>query len=155
YSGAKSGLDAYLQAHPNDAQASALLGVADTFLNDFPGAAAAFDKAGTVPAQYKAIEARAYAGAAEKAVAANDGTAAVRAAQKANTLSPGVPTLNLLGTAQLVAGDNAGAARSFDGARTQAADDAKISNKDKATINANLMSAYLGLDQVDKALALL
>lgn len=155
YADAKAGLTTYLQAHPGDQGASALLGVADTFTDDYTGAAAAFDKAGTVPQQYKAVAARAYAGAAEKAITVKDATAAVNAARRANELSPGVATLNLVGNAQIVAGDYAGAARSFESARSQAAGDAKVTSAQKATIVGNLVSAYVNLDQPDKAISLL
>lgn len=155
YADAKAGLATYLQAHPGDAAASALLGVADTFTDDFTGAAAAFDKAGSIPPQYKAVAVRAYAGAAEKAITVKDAAAAVAAAKRANELAPGVPTLNLMGNAQVIAGDYAGAARSFEAARSQAAGDAKITGAQKATIIGNLVNAYVNLDQPDKAAALL
>ena len=48
YSGAQTGLKAYLAQHPDDAKAQTDLGVADTFLNDYEDAVTAFDKAGTI-----------------------------------------------------------------------------------------------------------
>jgi tetratricopeptide (TPR) repeat protein len=60
YDDAKSLLQTYLQAHPTDTDAYTLLGVANTFGGDLPGAAAAFDKAGTIPDQYKALAEQAY-----------------------------------------------------------------------------------------------
>ena len=155
YADAKTGLSTYLMAHPSDTQASMLLGVADTFLEDYPGAAAAFDKAGTIPSQYRTVAARAYAGAAEKAIAGKDSANAVSDAKHANELSPGVPTLNLLGNAQLIAGDFSGAAQSFEQARAQAQSDSKVDSKQRATILANLASAYAGAGDVDKATALI
>ena len=155
YADAKTGLTNYLTAHPSDAAASTLLGVADTFLDDYPGAAAAFDKAATVPPQYKTIAARAYAGAAEKAVSSKDSAAALSDAKHAYALSPGVPTLNLLGNAQMINNDFAGAAQSFEQARAQAQSDPKIDAKQRATILANLAAAYANAGAPDKAAALI
>lgn len=155
YAEAKTNLTAYLQAHPSDPQANALLGVADFFLDDFSGATAAFDKAGTIPTQYKTVAANAYARGAEKALAAKDGSTAVADAKKANELSPGAPTLNLLGNAQIVAGDYAAAVRSLEQARSLAATDSKVDAKQRGVITANLVAAYVDSDQPDKAVALL
>ena len=60
YDQAKTDLQAYLQAHPGDAQASLLLGVADSFGGDPAGAAAGFDKAGTIPDEYKVLARQSY-----------------------------------------------------------------------------------------------
>jgi len=60
YDDAKALLQTYLQAHPNDTDAYTLLGVANTFGGDIPDAAAAFDKAGAIPDQYKALAEQAY-----------------------------------------------------------------------------------------------
>jgi tetratricopeptide (TPR) repeat protein len=60
YDQAKTQLQAYLGAHPGDPQAEVLLGVADSFGGDPAGASAAFDKAGTVPDQYKALALQSY-----------------------------------------------------------------------------------------------
>jgi hypothetical protein len=51
YDLAKTQLQTYIAAHPGDAQAQVLLGVADSFGGDPAGATAAFNKAGTVPDQ--------------------------------------------------------------------------------------------------------
>lgn len=61
YDDAKSQLNAYLQAHPGDTQAYTLLGVADAFGGDPAAASLAFEKAGTVPDQYKALAIQSYA----------------------------------------------------------------------------------------------
>src|ERR1035437_242171 len=52
---AKTALQSYLAAHPGSKDAEALLGVADAYLNDAQGAAAAFDAAGTIPEQFKVV----------------------------------------------------------------------------------------------------
>jgi tetratricopeptide (TPR) repeat protein len=60
YADAKAKLQAYLQAHPGDAQASTLLGVADGFSGDDDGAAIAFDSVPTIPQQYQTLASQAY-----------------------------------------------------------------------------------------------
>lgn len=60
YDDAKAQLATYLQAHPDDTQAYTLLGVANGFGGDDAGAAAAFQKAGTIPDQYKAVALQSY-----------------------------------------------------------------------------------------------
>lgn len=153
YADAKTGLTAYLEAHPGDPSASALLGVADTFQDDFTGAAAAFDKVPKIPNQYLPVAARAYGGAAEKALGAKDGAAALSAAKRAYEISPGVATLNVLGTAQFMSKDYPSAVKSFEDARSQATA-AKVEPKQLATIDSNLASAYVDGGNVDKAVAL-
>ena len=61
YDDAKSQLNAYLQAHPGDTQAYTLLGVANAFGGDPAAASQAFEKAGTVPDQYKTLSIQSYA----------------------------------------------------------------------------------------------
>jgi tetratricopeptide (TPR) repeat protein len=155
YADAKAGLTVYLAAHPDDVQAGTLLGVADFFLNDYSGSAAAFTKAGTVPPEYKTIAANAYVKSAEQALASKDAAAAVADATKASRLAPGAPTLNLLGNAQIIAGDYPGAVRSLEQARTLASSEPALGAKQRATISANLAVAYIDAGDVDKAVALL
>jgi len=155
YTEARTGLQSYLQAHPDDSQANALLGVSEFFLNNFPDSAAAFTKAGTVPSQYTTVAANAYAKAAQSAISTKNGSAAVADATKAKQLSPGAPTWNLLGNAQLVNNDYPGAAQSFEQARALAQNDGKLDSKERGTITANLIAAYADSDQIEKAVALL
>lgn len=155
YADAKAGLTAYLEAHPSDVPAATMLGVADTFLDDYSGAAAAFDKVQKIPSQYVPVAARAYGGAAEKALGAKDGAAAMAAAKRAYELSPGVATLNVLGTAQYMSKDYTSAAKSFEDARTQAAASGKFEPKQLATITSNLVSTYVDAGDIDKAVGLL
>jgi len=155
YSDAKAGLTGFLSSHPDDPKANVLLGVADYFLNDDSGAVAAFNKAGNVAGPFQSVAANAYAKGAEAAIVAKDGATAAADAAKANQLLPGAATLNLLGTAQIEAGDDASAIRSLEQARTLAVNDSKIDVKERATIDANLAAAYVDAGQPDKAAALL
>ncbi len=151
YSDAKAAASSYLASHPDDARATALLGASNYFLNDYSGAAGAFNKLSAVPPQYKTVAANAYAKAAETALAAKDGSVAVADATKAYQLAPGAPTLNLLGTAQVVAGQDAEAVHSLEQARTLASGDPKMDSKQRATIDSNLVAAYVSTGQLDKA----
>jgi tetratricopeptide (TPR) repeat protein len=88
YDQAKSDLGTYLQANPSDTQAYTLLGVADTFGGDPAGAAAAFDKAGTIPDEYKTLALQSYEKYATSALDAKQYPDAVAAAGHAIDLNP-------------------------------------------------------------------
>ena len=155
YTEARSGLQTYLQAHPDDQQANLLLGISDFFLNNYSDSAAAFNKVSTVPSTYTTVAANAYAKAAQAAISAKNGPAAVAYATKAKALTPGAPTWNLLGNAQLVDNDSPAAIQSFEQARALAPNDSKLDPQERGTITANLIAAYADSDQIDKAVALL
>jgi tetratricopeptide (TPR) repeat protein len=144
------------QSGSSEAHASGSLQEAIAAFNSgkYSESAAAFDKVSSVPPQYKLVAANAYAKAAEAAISAKDASTAVADAKKANQYSPGAATYNLLGTAQIQAGDNAGAIQSLEQARTMASSDSKIDAKQRATIDANLVAAYAEAGQIDKASAL-
>jgi tetratricopeptide (TPR) repeat protein len=155
YTEARAGLQTYLQGHPDDSEANELLGVSEFFLNNFADSATAFNKVGTVPSQYMTVAANAYAKAAQGAIATKNGAAAVAFAAKAKQLTPGAPTWNLLGNAQIVNNDYPNAIQSFEQARALAPNDSKLDPKMRGTITANLVAAYADSDQIDKAVALL
>jgi tetratricopeptide (TPR) repeat protein len=155
YIDARNGLQSYLQSHPDDPQANALLGVSEFFLNNFVDSATAFNKAGTVSSQYATVAANAYAKAAQAAITTKNGAAAVAYATKAKAVTPGAATWNLLGNAQLVNNDTTDAIQSFEQARALSPSDPKLDPKERGTIVANLIAAYADSDQIDKAVALL
>jgi tetratricopeptide (TPR) repeat protein len=142
FSGAKTKVDAYLQAHPGDAKAQVDLGLADAFLNDFEGAAAAFDKGGTIPQNYRTVAGKSYAEAAVTSSRAKDAKTAVAYARKAVALTPGFGTYNALGFTEYGAADYAAAAGDLEKARALAVSE-KISDKTRALLDLNLASAYL------------
>jgi len=148
YAGAQSGLRSYVAEHPTDASAQQSLAVADTFLNQYEDAAAAFDKGGTPAPKYKSIAAKAYAEYAATALKNNDSTSGVAAAQKAATLEPSLYTYNALGSAQVSSGQNDAAIASFEKARSLGKA-AKAS--DRALIDANLAAVYLNSGKPDMA----
>jgi tetratricopeptide (TPR) repeat protein len=88
YDQAKSDLQAYLQTNPTDTQAYTLLGVANTFSGDPAAASAAFDKAGTIPDQYKTLALQSYEKYAEAQLEAKKYSDAATAAGHAIDLNP-------------------------------------------------------------------
>jgi len=154
YSGAKSGLTAYVADHPDDLKAWTYLGVADTFLNDYEGATAAFDKAGTVEAPYKAAAGRAYAEYAAAELKAKENDKAVAAAKRAYEIEPGFYTQNTLGYAEFTAGQNDAAIGDLEKARAlgQAQN---LKAHDRIAVDDTLLSAYLAAGKADQAKTIL
>lgn len=152
YSGAKSELATYLKTSPDDKEANTLLAVADAFTDDALGAAAAFDKAGTVPQKYRTLAARAYVQAAGAAVKGGNNDTAVSYASKAIEIAPSAEAYNARGTAEYAAKKYDAAATDLEKAR-QLATDAKADNHQIAIIEANLAAAYFGAGQAEKGLA--
>ncbi len=153
YQGAKSGLEAYLQQHPGDQKAQADLGVANTFLSDYAAAAAAFDKAGSLSPSVKALAGKAYAETAAAKIKSNDTAAAVAAAKRAVEIAPSFYGYNTLGLAQSQGGDTSAAIAAFESARSLGAKDSKIKPKERALVDANLVSTYLDANRPDQAKA--
>ncbi len=153
FADAKTQIDGYLGAHPNDKDAEALLGVADAYLSDPAGAAAAFDAAGTVPEQFKVVAAKAYSDAAVDALKAKNNDQAIALAGKALALQVNVNTLFIRGTAYGNAQQYPAAIGDLERAKAQAT----AGHADAATLNAidaSLATSYLLGGQPDKGLAL-
>jgi TonB family protein len=150
---AKTELQSYLSSHPGDKDAHALLGVADAYLNDPQGAAAAFDAAGTIPDRFKVVAAKAYADAAVDALKAKNNEQAIALSDKALALQQNVNTLFIQGTAYANAQKYPQAIADLEKAKAQAA----AGGGDAATLNAidaSLATAYIFGGQVDKGVAL-
>lgn len=153
YADAKTQLDAYLVAHPGERMAEATLGVADSYLNDPAGAATAFDAAGTIPENYKAVAAKAYADAAVDALKAKNNDQAIALSDKALALQQNVNTLYIQGTAYANAQKYSQAIADLEKAKALATS----GHADTATLNAidsSLATAYVFGGQSDKGLAL-
>lgn len=151
YAGAQSGLKAYVAQHPSDSKAFVDLGVSSAFLGQATVAADAFDKAGTVPDTARALAAKAYNDAASERLKAKEYPGAVSAAKRAVALAPSPFTYNTLGTAEDAAGDHAAAIADLEKSRSLGAADASFKPADRATIDANLVSAYLAANRPDDA----
>jgi tetratricopeptide (TPR) repeat protein len=151
YDQAKSDLQTYLQSHPGDTQAYTLLGVANTFGGDPAAAAAAFDKAGTVPDQYKPLAIQSYQKAASADLKAKQFPDAAAAAGHLIDLDPQNPdAYNLRGTAEIGAQNDAAAIADLQKARSLALA-AKGDQKMLTTISYNLAVAQLDAGQYGEA----
>src|SRR6185437_3746057 len=84
------------------------LGTTEYFLADYPSAAAAFDKVPNISKTFLQVAAQSYALAAVKSAAASP-VQAVAYGKKAAQLAPGPNSYYALGSAELAAGDTAGA----------------------------------------------
>ncbi len=153
YADAKTQLQSYLTGHPGDRDAEALLGVADSYLDDPAGAAAAFDATGgTIPDRFKVVAAKAYGDAAIAALKAKSNDQAVAYADKALAIQPNVNGYYLRGTAYANAQKYPQAIADLEKAKSLAAGKA-----DAGTLNAidtSLATAYLFGGQPDKGTAL-
>ncbi len=154
YADAKTQLQSYLTGHPGDRDAEALLGVADAYLNDAAGAAAAFDATGgTIPAKFKVVAAKAYTDAAVEAVKAKNNDQAAAYADKALAIQPNVNGYYLRGTAYANAQKYPQAIADLEKAKSLAGG----GKGDAGTLNAidsSLATAYLFGGQPDKGTAL-
>ncbi len=153
YDEAKTQLQAYIAAHPGNRDAEALLGVADEYLNDATGSAAAFDAAGTIPDRFKVVAAKAYADAAVDALKAKNNDQAIALSDKALALQQNVNTLYIQGTAYGNAQKYPQAIADLEKAKTQAT----AGHADSASLNAidaSLATAYIFGGQTDKGIAL-
>jgi TonB family protein len=150
---AKQQVQSYLTAHPGDKDANALLGVADAYLNDAAGAAAAFDAAGTIPERFKLVAAKAYSDAAIDALKAKNNDQAIALADKALALQQNVNTLFIQGTAYANAQRYPQAIADLEKAKAQAT----AGHADAATLNAidaSLATAYIFGGRLDQGVAL-
>lgn len=153
YAEAKTQIQSYLGAHPGDKDANALLGVADAFLDDNAGAAAAFDAAGTIPERFRNVAAKAYSDAAVDALKAKNNDQAIALADKALALQQNVNTLFIQGTAYANAQRYPQAIADLEKAKSQAA----AGHADAQTLNAidaSLATAYIFGGRVDQGTAL-
>ncbi|HTD38347.1 MAG TPA: tetratricopeptide repeat protein [Candidatus Limnocylindrales bacterium] len=153
YAEAKTQIQSYLAAHPGDKDANALLGVADAFLDDNAGAAAAFDAAGTIPDRFKNVAAKAYSDAAVDALKAKNNDQAIALADKALALQQNVNTLFIQGTAYANAQRYPQAIADLEKAKGMA----NAGRADAQTLNsidASLATAYILGGRVDQGIAL-
>jgi len=141
YAGAKTLASKYLLSNPGDSKVRSLLGVADFYANDYTGSAAAFSRAGTVDAKYKAVAAHAFSSAAV-GLAPTDPATAVGYGQKALELDGGANSLYALGVAQLAAKDSASAVTNLKKARELAFADKGTNVKSKVNLDTVLLQAY-------------
>ncbi|MDE2572681.1 MAG: TonB family protein [bacterium] len=151
FTAARDLLTPYLQQNPADGKAQALLGIAQYYLKDYGAATAAFDQAGAaIPSTYKKVAADAYAHDTQAKLAKGDTQGALVAARKAVALSPNPALYNLLGGAEIAAGEDKAAVADISKARDGAAS-ANLSAGDRATIDVNLARAYANVGDAENA----
>jgi tetratricopeptide (TPR) repeat protein len=139
YDQARSTLQTYLQTHPDDAQAYALLGVADSSA----GASAAFDKAGTIPDEYKSLAAQSYGKYAGTLLDGRKFADAIATASTAIALDPqSLQGYYVRGIAYANTQDDAPAIADLQKARSIGIA-GKVDDKTLATIGFNLAIAQL------------
>lgn len=141
YEQAKSQAESALQAKPGDATLNSELGAANYFLSNYPDAAAAFDKAPTIPKEFAKVAAQAYSLAAGKLSQSNP-TQAVAYGQKAVAMSPNGGAYYSLGVAELNAGNAQAAVTDLKKARDLAFADQKSDTKTRVAIDSALLQAY-------------
>jgi tetratricopeptide (TPR) repeat protein len=154
YDAAKAQLQNHLASNPSDAEANTLLGVANSFLGDYAGAAAAFDKAGTIPPQYKTLAVQSYGKYASQLLDAQKYDDAIAAANRVLALSPdSIDGLNSRGLAELDQKNYSAAVVDLQKARSIASN-AKADPKTMASIELNLAVAEFDSGAFDTAVPL-
>ena len=154
FQGAQPLAKAYVAANPTDQNGQALLGVADSFLNDHAGAVAAFDAAGTIPEKFKPAALTSYVNYSSDSYKSKNYDASIAAAKHALTLGAGPGIYNILGNAELGKGNNAEAVADLEKAVAGLKADPKVDSNSLVNVEANLVGAYSAAGQNDKALAL-
>ena len=151
YDDAKTQLNAYLQAHPGDAQAYTLLGVANAFGGDPAAASLAFEKAGTIPDQYKTLAIQSYAKYASALLDAKKFGDAVTYAGRAIDADPNnLQAYYVRGIANSNLQNDAGSIADLQKART-IAQAVKSDDKTVAMIDFNLAVSQLAAGQFGEA----
>ncbi len=151
YADATAGLNTYLQTHPGDTQAYTLLGVANSFGGDAAAASQSFEKAGTIPDQYKTLAIQAYAKYASTLLDAKKFPDAITYAGKAIDLDPNnLQSYYVRGIAEANVPNDAAAIADLQKARTIAMA-AKADDKTLGSIAFNLAVTQLDAGQFGEA----
>jgi tetratricopeptide (TPR) repeat protein len=148
YDQAKALLGQYLRAAPDDPHANLLLGVADAYSSDTAAAAAAFDKAGTIPSAFSALAVQTYFKAAAESLAAKNYDDSIAYSTRLIALTDNADAYNERGTAELEAHKYDAAIADLEKARVKTA---TLSVHSQAVVLANLGTAYAATGQIDKA----
>jgi tetratricopeptide (TPR) repeat protein len=150
YTSAQTGLKAFVAQNPTDMQAQVDLGVADTYVSDYPSAVAAFDKVGTIGDAYKGVAGKAYAEYAQSELSSKSYDKALAAAKRAVELTPTFITVDTLGYAEFMSGDNTSAVADLEKARALG-QSTNAKAHDRVQVDDRLISAYLAAGKPDQA----
>ncbi len=142
YADAKQAAGTYLLSHPGNVIALQYLGIADYFTSDFAAAAQAFDKVGTIGAQFKEAAAQSFAALAVQQ-AAVDPDQALTYAQKAYALDSSPNSLYALGVAQFGMKQYAQSIASLEKARGILFAQKSTPTASKVAVDSHLLQAYL------------
>ncbi len=145
---AKTGLTTYLAAHPADPKAQLDLALANSFLGNTDEAAASFAKVPAIPDSMKPAARRAFYEASTSALKGKQFDVATSFARKAVAVTPDYTSYAALGAALLGANDDPGAVSAYEKSRSLAM---SAPAAERATIDGNLVVAYLGAGAPDKA----
>ncbi len=137
YSEAVSRAQAALQNNPNDPQLNELLGLAQYYASDEVGAAAAFNKAGTISKQFVPVAAGSFAAAAVK-TSQSDPASSLEYAQKAVQLDNSTNSHFALGVAQIGNKQYSAAIATLKGVHDKVTD-----SKIKVAVDRQLLEAYI------------
>jgi len=148
YEAAKGLLTAYLRAAPSDEHANLLLGVAEYYQNDLAGAAVAFDKSGTIPANFRSLAVDAYYKYGSAQLEAKNYPDAIAYAAKDIALTGAAGGYNLRGTAELESHQYDASIADLEKARALST---SAPSHSQAIVLANLGTAYAASGQTDKA----
>ncbi len=151
YEAAKSRAEAV--SNPSDV-VNAELGAANYFLADYPAAAAAFSKVGTLNPEFKQVAANAFMQASVKTAASNPAIA-LAYAQKAAAISPTGGSYYALGNAELAQGNASQAVVDLKRARDLIFADPKADVKVRVNVDSQLYSAYVKAGDSAQAASLL
>jgi tetratricopeptide (TPR) repeat protein len=154
YDAAKTQLEEALEKNPGDAILNEEFGTADFFLNDYEGAAAAFNKVPTIGKVYTQVAASAFANAAVKLADSNNADQALAYAKRAVQISPNASSYFALGAANLTAGNNDDAIANLKKAHDLVFADPKSDAKTRAGIDSRLLVAYLKAGNASQAQAI-
>jgi len=141
YAAAQARAQAALASSPNDPALNAELGTANYFLNDYPAAAAAFDKVSSIPREFTQVASQSYALAAVK-LQSTTPSQAVAYGQKAVALAPGPNAYFALGSSELAAGSTAAAITDLKRAHDAVMADPRADTKTKIAVASQLYAAY-------------
>ena len=151
YAAAKEVLGTFLSTSPDDQQANLLLAAADSFTSDYVAAAAAYDKAGTIPDSYKSLAGQAYTKSANDAFQAKNYAAAIALSGKSIAINGNVDAYNTRGTAELETQQYDAAIADLEKARALVG---SASAHAQAVVIANLGAAYIASGQLARGVEL-
>lgn len=155
YADARSGLAAYIVAHPDDQEGYLFLGVAAGFAKDYSAAVVAFDKVANIPDRFLNLVVESYQNLMSDKRAAGAFADVLPLATRVMQLAPKDPNAPYLrGLSEIPLKRYPAAVADIENAFGLLAA-AKLSDADRAGVGENLLAAYLLNGDMEKAKALI